>query len=107
MAVELARIESDSGYKLRVARGSPEADVLHREIDRERVRELVLHAFEEGDLPFAAGGFFPEPVYVRRDLTYPVAVAGADVERAGWIVGRGRGGAGPGERNACAVMAGI
>ena len=48
--VEVPRTHGDTQNDLIVGNATPHVEVLRREIDREVVGYLILHAFEHGDL---------------------------------------------------------
>ena len=66
MAPQAARVYRDADNELGVGLIAPQADVLHREIDGERVRHLVLHTLEKRHLVAVPRGLLVQPVHVRR-----------------------------------------
>ena len=110
---QMTRVYSKPDDELCVGLIAPQADVLDGKIDGEGVRHLVFHAFEQRDLAAVAGGFFVEPVHVRRQVAertvWPQAesIPGADVESAGGIGGRRIGSARPGEAHTRAAASHI
>ena len=66
MATQVTGIHGDPDDELGVGLIAPQADVLDREIDGERLRHLVLHALEQRNLVAVPGGLFVDPVHVRR-----------------------------------------
>src|SRR5690349_11997780 len=94
MLVQPSRVHREPDDELPVWRAAPQADVLQREIDGHGIGDLVLDAFEDRNLALDAGGFFPEPVDVRRQVAQgagrhqPKAIACADIECSSGIAGR-------------------
>ena len=107
----MAGIHGEPDDELGVGLIAPQADVLDREIDGERLCHLILHTFEQRHLVAVAGGLLVEPVQVRRQVaertgrSQAETVSGAQIECAGGIGGRGISGAGPGESDARAAAA--
>src|SRR5437879_11600217 len=89
VAPQVTGIHSKSDNELGIGLIAPQADVLDGKSEGEGVRHLVFHAFEERDLAAVAGGFFVEPVHVRRQVAKRTVrseaepIPGDDVEGTG------------------------
>src|ERR1044071_2971869 len=100
MPVELAGADGQARDDLVIDGAAPDVEVLAREIESHGIGDLVLYAFEEGDLAGGATGLLIEPVGVRREVRQRSrglqlkAIARSDIERPGRVAVRGRGRAG-------------
>jgi hypothetical protein len=66
--VETAGIYGEAYDELAVGLSAREAHVLESEVDGHGIGDLILETFEDRDLAFDAGGFFPDVIDVRREV---------------------------------------